>query len=55
MRETILELAAEFQVLVQELRVVLVGIPARSPGLVEAETKAVRMNLLPHIRLPLRN
>ena len=39
---------AQLQILVQQLRVVLVGVPARAPGLVEAEPESVRMNFLTH-------
>ena len=39
---------AQLQVLVQQLRVVLVGEPARPPGLVEPEPESVRMNFLTH-------
>ena len=47
-REPLLERVAQLQVLVQQLRVVLVGIPARAPRLVEAEPEPVRMNFLTH-------
>src|SRR4029453_12213559 len=47
-REALLEIVAKLQILVKELRVILVGVPARSPGLVEAEPESVRMNLLTH-------
>ena len=39
---------AQRQVLVQQLRVVAVAIPARPPRLVEPEPESVRMNLLAH-------
>ena len=40
-REALLQAVAQLQVLVQQLRVVLVGEPARAPGLVEAEPESV--------------
>ena len=50
-REARLQLRAQLQILVQQLRVVLVGVPARPPGLVEPEPEAVRMNFLTHVIL----
>src|SRR5688572_4546778 len=47
-REALLEVLAQRQVLVQQLRVIAVGEPARAPGLVEAEPETVRVNLLAH-------
>src|SRR5262245_54996825 len=47
-REALLEAVAQLEILVQQLRVVLVGEPARAPGLVEPEPKAVRMDFLTH-------
>src|SRR5215467_13704300 len=47
-REPLLERVAQLEILVQELRVVLVGEPARAPGLIEPEPEAVRMNFLAH-------
>src|SRR4030095_12206277 len=47
-REALLQAVAQLEILVQQLRVVLVGEPARPPGLVEAEPKAVRMDFLTH-------
>ena len=44
-REARLQLGAQLEVLVQQLRVVLVGEPARPPGLVEAEPESVRDEL----------
>ena len=37
------------EVLVQQLRVVAVRVPARAPGLVEAEPEPVRVNFLAHV------
>ena len=44
----VFSVSRSFEILVQQLRVVLVGEPARAPGLVEAEPEAVRMNFLSH-------
>src|SRR6185369_11439246 len=49
-REPLLQVLAQRQVLVQQLRVVLVRVPARPPRLVEAEAESVRMNFLTHSR-----
>src|SRR5688572_19000785 len=51
MREALLQILTERQVLVQQLRVVLPREPARAPGLVEAEPESVRVNLLAHVSL----
>ena len=40
---------AQREILVQQLRVVAVGVPARPPGLVEPEPESVRVNLLAHV------
>ena len=47
-RKALLQVLAQRQVLVQQLRVVAVREPARAPGLVEAEPESVRVNLLTH-------
>src|SRR3954452_4405206 len=47
-RKARLQGVAQLQVLVKQLRVVLVGEPARAPGLVEPEPKSVRMYFLTH-------
>jgi hypothetical protein len=47
-REALFSVSRSFRSSVQQLRVVLVGVPARAPGLVEAEPKSVRMNFLTH-------
>src|SRR6185436_8849811 len=49
MREPLLEVLPQREVLVQELRVVAVRVPARPPGLVEPEPESVGMNLLAHV------
>ena len=49
----VFERVAQLQVLVQQLRVVLVGEPARAPRLVEPEPESVRMNFLTHRLRPL--
>src|SRR5207245_3529956 len=43
-----LELLAQRHVLVEQRRVVLLGVPAGLPGLVEPEPEPVRMDLLTH-------
>src|SRR6266545_2618736 len=48
-REALLQVLPQGEVLVEQLRVVLVREPARAPGLVEAEAESVRMNLLAHV------
>src|SRR5688572_17709449 len=50
-REALLQILAERQILVQQLRVVLPREPARAPGLVEAEPESVGVNLLAHVSL----
>ena len=47
-REALLQRRAQREILVQQLRVVAVRVPARPPGLVEAEAESERMNLLAH-------
>jgi hypothetical protein len=47
-REPRLEVVAQLDVFVQQLRVILVGKPARPPGLVEAEPESKGMYLLTH-------
>src|SRR6185369_8838083 len=47
-REPLLEGRAQRQILVQQLRVVAVGVPARPPRLVEPEPESDRMNFLAH-------
>src|SRR3954453_3425050 len=49
-REALLQAVAQLEIFVQQLRVVLVGEPARAPGLVEPEPKPVRMNFLTHYK-----
>ena len=46
-----LQRVAQLDVLVQQLRVVAIGVPPRPPGLVEAEPEPVRMNFLTHFSL----
>src|SRR4029450_13065601 len=46
--EAVLEVLLQRQVLVQEIRVVLVREPARLPGLVEPDAEPVRVNFLTH-------
>src|SRR5262249_61890883 len=46
--EALLERVAQLEILVQQLRVVAVREPARTPRLVEAEPEAVWMNFLTH-------
>src|SRR4051812_29479662 len=43
-----LQRVAQLDVFVQQLRVVLVGVPARAPGLVEAEPESCRVDFLTH-------
>ena len=47
-RQPLLQLRAQRQVLVQEPRIGLFGVPARLPGAVEPEPEAVRMDFLTH-------
>ena len=47
-REPLLQVCAQRQVLVQQLRVVAVRVPARPPRLVEPEPESERVNLLAH-------
>jgi hypothetical protein len=47
-REPLLEIGTQRQILVQQLRVVAVGEPARLPRLVEPEPESVRMYFLTH-------
>src|SRR4029078_6603373 len=47
-REARLQRVAQLEILVQQLPGVLVGVPARAPGLVEAEPESVRMDFLTH-------
>src|SRR5688572_14024304 len=49
-REPLLEVGAQRQVLVEQLRVVAIGEPARLPRLVESEPESVRMYFLTHCR-----
>ena len=37
------------EILVEELRIVAIRVPARTPGLVEAEPESVGVNLLAHV------
>src|SRR4030095_451862 len=46
--EALLERLAEGQVLVEQLRVLPRGVPARAPGLVEADAEPVRVDLVTH-------
>src|SRR6185295_19723864 len=48
-REALLERPLQRDVLVQQLRVVLVGVPQRLPRLVEAEAESERVNFLTHV------
>src|SRR5262249_14796049 len=48
MRKALLETLAQRQILVQQLRVVLVRVPRRPPRLVEPEPESERVNLLAH-------
>ena len=41
----------QLQIFLQQLGVVLLGEPARAPGLVDAQPKSVRMNFLSHYLL----
>src|SRR5262249_35904413 len=47
-REALLERPPQHHILVQQLRVVAIRIPARAPGLVEPEPEPERVNLLAH-------
>src|SRR5580765_3779349 len=47
-REALLEVRAQRQLLVQQLGVVAVRVPPRAPRLVESEAESKRMNLLAH-------
>ena len=47
-REPLLQVLPQREILVQQLRVVAIRVPARPPGLVEAEPEPVRVNLLAH-------
>ena len=47
--EPVAESVLELQVLAQELGIILLGEPARAPGLGESQPESVRMNLLTHI------
>src|SRR6202035_1427104 len=47
-REPLLERLPQVDVLVQQLRVVSIGVPARAPRLVEPEPESDRVNLLAH-------
>src|SRR6185503_5500955 len=46
--EPLLQRGPQLEILVQQLGVVAIGVPARSPRLVEPEPESVRMNLLAH-------
>src|SRR5204862_8152830 len=48
MRETLLQILSQREVLMQQLCIVAIREPARTPGLVEPEPKPVRVNLLAH-------
>src|SRR6476620_7503951 len=48
MRESRLQRVAQLQVLVEQLRIVLVGEPSRTPRLVESQPESVRMYFLTH-------
>src|SRR5438105_4519294 len=48
-REALLQTLAQRQVFVQQLGVLAVRVPARSPRLVEAEAESKRVNLLAHV------
>ena len=47
-REALLQALAQREILVQQLRVLAVRVPARAPRLVEAEAESERVNLLAH-------
>ena len=49
-REPLLEVGPQREILVEQLRVVAIGEPARLPRLVEPEPESVRMNFLTHSR-----
>src|SRR5439155_18346268 len=49
-REPLLERLPQREILVQQLRVIAVGVPPRPPGLVEPEPESKRVNLLAHNR-----
>src|SRR5262249_4721328 len=48
MGEALLERALQIDILVQQLRVVAIGVPQRPPRLVEAQAESKRVNLLAH-------
>src|SRR6185436_3904376 len=48
-REALLEVLPEGEVLMEQLRVVAVRVPPRAPRFVEAEPESVRVNLLAHV------
>ena len=46
--EPLFEIGAQREILVEQLRVIAVGEPARLPRLVEPEPESVRVNFLTH-------
>src|SRR4029079_7629274 len=52
--EARLQIVAQREILVQQLRVVAIGVPARPPGLVEPEPEPVRVDFLTHDLLLVR-
>src|SRR5208283_1784915 len=50
--QALLQFPAQLHILVQQLRVIAVGIPARLPGLVVAQAKPVRVRFLSHYFFP---
>ena len=47
-----LEIGSQAEILVEKLRILLLGVPPGPPGLVEPQTESVRVYLLPHDYLP---
>src|SRR5262249_61912956 len=47
-REPLLEILPKRKILMEQFGVVAIRVPTRPPGLVEAEPKSVRVNLLAH-------
>ena len=54
MLEARLQIVAQREILVQQLRVVAIGVPARPPGLVEPEPESVGVDFLTHDLLLVR-
>src|SRR5678809_33936 len=53
--EALLQVLLEGEVLVEEVRVLLLGVPATPPGLVVTQPEPDRMDFLTHLALPLRH